>query len=449
MDLIIEVPYVGSADTIYDKDQRLGASGEHGRVIVDSDAQGKSPISVILKETGATTGVFRANIMLSKCASDATCAASQANEAMTNLAGTITIPVYDDGDTIEVTYSDADPSAKRTATIPLDPDGPSFSAMSPASGTSGREDEPTVSFEITDTASMISTSKDAGDSIAIFAKLYATDDKTALTPTVGIEDATTELHIKRKDLTVSSITDGYSASVTLDEGTDDDELDGGNSAEYHIHWWALGMDQAGNVGASDQNTKSDSVCNPEGLDVATLKASDLTGAGCDPFIIRVDAAAPTFDKAETGVWHDGDNEQPYTGTDTKVTNKGAKNTSVVARFSEDLDCDSVSADDFTVGGSTPSGATCKGANVYLDVDELATNAKPKVTVASGAVTDKAGNAIAKETSQDATDGIPAQLTVTVTGTGEGDRPVTKDKVTITISSDERLKGNPHRHHQHG
>ena len=92
--------------------------------------------------------------------------------------------------------------------------------------------------------------------------------------------------------------------------------------------------------------------------------------GCDPFVVRVDTAGPELDATQTftGVWLDGDDEK--SGAD-------AKRTSVRVAFSEKLDCDSVSADDFEVGGATPNDATCDGKYVYLDVDELGANAKTR------------------------------------------------------------------------
>ena len=151
---------------------------------------------------------------------------------------------------------------------------------------------------------------------------------------------------------------------------------------------------------------------------------------CDPYVIRVDIAAPALVAAETGVYLDGDDE------------KTGSLTSVVARFDEALDCDSVSADDFEVDGTAPNDATCKGSNVYLDVDEMDSNDTPDVSVAEEAVSDRAGNLIGEDAEVESTDGVPAGISVTVTGTASGDRPVTDSTIMITISSDERLSGRP-------
>ena len=84
--------------------------------------------------------------------------------------------------------------------------------------------------------------------------------------------------------------------------------------------------------------------------------------------------APELDATNTftGTWLDG--------TMTRSPAADAIRTSIVVAFNEALDCDSVSADDFEVDGSAPNGVTCKGSNVYLDVDELDPNDKPEMEV---------------------------------------------------------------------
>ena len=417
------------------------------RVRVNSDAFAGG-MSVILTESAARSGKFQ--VMLNICDSSLdTCKAGQAEnaaeEAVTGGArsedsmgsAAITIPVNKAGDTIRVTYSDSDPSRTRTASIPLDVSGPSFSNLAPATGTAGREDEPSVSFDVQDTDSGISDDKDAAGSVMVLAGIYA----------LGEDDNNNDVIYYRDDLKLEEATNGYSASVTIEEGLAGDELDADPLGdEYEIRWWAVSTDLAGNDGVSDSD--GETKCNVpstvtisalEGTIVAAVgEAGDddyVAGTGCDPFVVRVDTAGPELDntKTFTGSWLDGSEEK--SGTD-------GKRTSIVVAFNEALDCSSVSADDFEVDGSAPNDVTCKGSKVYLDVDELDPNDRPDIEVGAESLTDKAGNLIGADEEVTANDGIPAKLTVSVSGTGEGDRVVTDEDITITIASDERLAGNP-------
>ena len=415
------------------------------RVMVSSDAFAGG-MSVILTESAARSGKFQ--VMLNICDSSLdTCKAGQAETNDDAVAAdrsedgfgsaAVTVPVNNAGDTIRVTYSDSDPSRTRTVSIPLDVSGPSFSNLAPATGTAGREDEPSVSFDVADTDSGISDDKDAEGSVMVLAGIYA----------LGEDDNNNDVIYYRDDLKLDEATNGYSASVTIEEGLADDELDADPLGdEYEIRWWAVSTDLAGNDGVSDSD--GDTKCNVpstvtisalEGTIVAAVgKAGDdgyVAGTGCDPFVVRVDTAGPELDatKTFTGTWLDG--SDVMSGSD-------GKRTSIVVAFNEALDCSSVSADDFEVDGSAPNNTTCKGSNVYLDVDELDPNDRPEIAVTEESLTDKAGNLIGADEEVTSNDGIPAKLTVSVSGTGEGDRVVTDEDITITIASDERLAGNP-------
>ncbi len=418
------------------------------RVKVSSDAFAGG-MSVVLTESAARSGKFQ--VMLNICDSSLvdTCEAGQAETTGEESAddtdkygdgsgsAAITIPVNKAGDAIRVTYSDSDPSRTRTASIPLDVDGPSFNNLAPATGTSGREDEPTVSFDVADTDSGISADKDAEGSINVIAGIYP----------IGEDDNNNDVIYYRDDLRLDEATNGYSASVTIEEGLADDELDADSLGdEYEIRWWAVATDLAGNDGVSDSD--ADTKCTvPSTVTIGDLEGTivaavgkpgeddHVPGTGCDPFVVRVDTAGPELDATSTftGSWLDGKEEK--SGSD-------GKRTSIVVAFNEALDCDSVSADDFEVDGSAPNGVTCKGSKVYLDVGELDPNDRPEIAVGNESLTDKAGNLIGKDEEVTSNDGIPAKLTVSVSGSGEGDRVVTDEDITITIGSDERLAGNP-------
>ena len=236
------------------------------RVTLTSQAP-NSTISVILNESSAISGKFGIQVILCESGTDG-CAVGQADETVSDPEvildgkGTVTIPVIAAGDTVSVTYSDASPSRTRRASIPLDVDGPSFNNMAPASGTSGREDEPTVSFEVTDTDSGISDDKDAANSVYVLAALYGLGEKN--------NNGQTKTYF-RDDLKLEDATNGYSASVSIEEGPDDLDADAsGAGSEYEIRWWAVATDLAGNVSVSDSN--GDTKCTlPASLDIASLE----------------------------------------------------------------------------------------------------------------------------------------------------------------------------------
>ena len=465
--VVVEVTYQGNKATVYPGAGRIGKAAEVGRVMVSSNGA-EEDISVLLQETGSSSGVFGANIEICKAgeapdgASDAssycgTDIPSQEDEAaqdnVSEMSRLIKLPVDPDGDTIRIRYRDASPGGTRTATIPLDLSGPAFSNMAPTSGTAGREDEPTVSFQVTDGEAGISAVDDSSasgydpDSIYVVAGLYE----------LGASAPSDSVVYERDDVRTDEAANVFSASVTIDEGSGDGRLDAGTRSEYEIRWWAVAVDAAGNVGISDRN--GDTKCNYDHADFKfgadagvadtlighlgdTIKAkvdepgtaNDKAAEGCDPNIVRVDSSPILLRSAMTGPYLDGDTE------------KTGSRTSVVVIFSEPVECESVDAEDFTVGGSAPNSvADCEGMKVYLNVDELDPDATPSVVVATGSVTDKAGNAIAGNDASrtvTAADDIPAKLTATVVGTGEGDRPVTNKEITVTVTSDERLKGRP-------
>lgn len=420
---------------------------DKNRVRVSTDAF-PSGINVILTESAARSGKFQAMVEICDSSMDS-CEAGQADSTpgatspLTDGKGMITVPANNQGDTLRVTYADANPSRNRTASIPLDVDSPSFSNLAPASGTAGREDEPTVSFDVQDTDSGISDDKDDADSVYVLAGLYSINGDP-LNETIAYE---------RDDLKLEDATNGYSVSVSIEEGPADLDADASQAgSEYEIHWWAVSTDLAGNVGVSDSN--SDTKCTVPALDVtdsdgaltaldagivAAVKNADgevtTPGTGCDPYVVRVDAASPELDETMTftGTWLDGAEEK---------SGKAAKPTSIRVAFSEKLDCSTVDTGDFEVDGANPDGATCKNQYVYLDVPEMDPNDRPEIQVGNESLADRAGNLIGDEDEITANDGIPAKLTVTVTGTAEGSRPITDEEITIMISSDERLAGNP-------
>ena len=273
----------------------------------------------------------------------------------------VKIPVNKEGDSILVTYEDDSPSADLEATLPLDVHAPTLALFSPASGAAGREDDPTVSFQVTDPESGLNSDDDDIDSIHLVAGLYDLEAERAADSVV----------FERDELDLRNVIDGYSASVTIDEGRgDNDELNSRqltDASQYEIRWWAIASDKAGNVGISDADSETECVIAASVIDsfkfpdgrtqaqvntlIAALEKTIEFDTGCDPHVIRVDTAAPSLERAVTGTWLDDDTEKE--GPD-------AIRTSIVAVFNEDLDCATVTVNDFKVDETAPKRRDLQG-----------------------------------------------------------------------------------------
>ena len=435
--VIVEYDYWGSPNSAHPNPTPLAENSapQGAGVVTVSTYAAPRGIDVALEETHASSGIFVATILICE-AGHADCKAEQTDA--------IRMPVSKEGDSIEVIYQDESPTAKRFAALPMHVHAPFLTNFSPPNNTAGREDEPAVSFWATDVYFGVTKDADDIDSIYILAGLYDLDSQRAADAVV----------FERDELNLTSIPNGYAASVTIDEGRNDtNKLDTRqltDDSQYEIRWWALASDLAGNVRVSDSD--GDSNCTIPATDFhifkfdaerTQLQANALIAAlektidfeeGCDPHVIGVDAADPSLERAVTGSWLDED--------DVEMEGPDALRTSVAAVFDEDVDCSTISAEGFMIDDAVPNNVTCNGSTVYLTVDELASGATPTISVAESAVSDRAGNPV-EAGSVTAEDSIPAKLTVKVTGAGGGDsRPVTRRAITITVASDERLLSSP-------
>ena len=102
-----------------------------------------------------------------------------------------------------------------------------------------------------------------------------------------------------------------------------------------------------------------------------------------------------------------------------------------------LDAASVTPAAFTVGGSTVSSVLVVGNTVYLTLEEnLASDERPSVSIGSGLIMDKAGNAFGGERINKASDSLGPVLTLSE------DADLSNSKVTVTITTDEQLGAAP-------
>ena len=269
-----------------------------------------------------------------------------------------------DGDTLTVTYLDADGSATDSDSVTVDAQEPAVSNISPADGLRTNNTRPGVTFSVTDTGSGIS--------------IEDLTDKITLT-----------INNKRADLRGSFLAaaDGYevrfSQTAKWTDAATGDGFGVRDGEEFLIEITAT--DDAG-------NTKTDA-------------ARKMT----------IDITAPEVTGATTG----------ESATNIRVT------------FSEDLDADSIDADDFWIDGVAAEAASLVGDTkdtVDLTVAALDSNASPTVTLPANQLTDVAGNGNAKD-ERDANDGIAPGLSSVVVDTTLAKE---KDKITTTLSSPEKL-----------
>ena len=163
-------------------------------------------------------------------------------------------------------------------------------------------------------------------------------------------------------------------------------------------------------------------------------------SGCQPFIVKIDETDPALTSSRSGSFWDTSIDD---GNKTNMDANAAKATSILVKFSEDLDGSSVSASDFEVDGNAPLDADhYSGAPkyVFLTVPALDSHDKPEVELV-GEVSDPAGNTANAGTTGvddglDSVDGIAPTLTVALAGVTTGDRPVSDGKITITVETDE-------------
>ncbi len=366
-------------------------------------------VTVVLTETTPTSGEFVLEIGLS--------VPPTGQDAEPTFDSSPTIPTLPVNPRDVITLSHPDDSA----TVIVETTGPVFSGFGPADGDQSRDNRPEITAQVID-----------GDS--------GLDEKNI---EVIFDVGGTIVNYKPEDDgDANSISGGFEITqrLTGNDAPDDDAI---------IYWWVKATDEAGNVGYSDAKLTVNDDANPcKPQDVDDENMAGLVAGGCQGFKIVFDESKPTLLRAETGRHWDpsldtGDDDDK---TEYRVTK--ASDTTILVAFSEHLDDTTVTANDFEVNGSTPLDADVQNVEVravegvdgqgddrgyvFLTVSEINPNARPKVELV-GEVSDVAGNRQNAGQVDDATDRIAPSLTVTL---ADGDRPVTKDKVKLTITTNE-------------
>ena len=207
--------------------------------------------------------------------------------------------------------------------------------------------------------------------------------------------------------------------------------------DHQVDYILVAQDLAGNIGFSDADTTTSGV----GV-VVDNPATDADEATNEPHVISIDQVRPKLTSADTGLAPDGDDD----GDDPDANNSR----SIAIYFDDSVEGVDPSDFQITLDDDTnliPVGVQVDGSTVFAELDaDIPTNDTPIVRL-QGAVSDPAGNTTSAG-SVDAADRLSPVLTVALsggsgTGTGaNGPSALTKDEITVTISSDEILAGLP-------
>ena len=417
---------------------------ETGSVATVRSQAHQTALTAVLKETTPSSGEFVLEIMT---------VAPQMMDTDGNMVDVMpdfsaTVPTLPVNPRDVVTLSGADSSG----TITVETTKPVFSGFAPANNTSGKDDRPEVTAQITDGDSGL-------DKKNIKVIFRVTEDNSTSDITLVPND----------DGDVDDISGGFEVRQRLEDKPGNEIVPDGDAT---IEWWVMASDEAGNVGYSDRQASVDGEANPCTADASTSPGG-LAAAGCQPFKIVVDGSKPKLLMAETGRHWDSGLSTGDSDDKTEYRVSKADATSILVTFDEHLDDATVTASDFEVDGDNPvdvevhnvkvrddmfemdadgnededtgdgnsaimgDGVQDVGQDrgyVFLTVEEMDPTAKPKVELV-GDVSDIAGNRQNTGRDNEAADRIAPTLTVTIT---EGDRPVTKDKVNLTITSDENI-----------
>jgi hypothetical protein len=365
------------------------ASKNTTTVKVTSPSDPSTGISVALTETGADTNKYEGTFTVQPTAS------SDALDLLQAVAG----------QTVTIKYTDAShDNAKRTKTVSVESTKPAGTLNSPANKTFTSDLTPTLSVDFTDTDSTV----DKGTILFVVDAIVGTGSLPyAAGATIAAD--------------TEAITSGFKATKTLTAFTD------GKTSK--LTWYAQATDKAGNVGRTD---------------------ADSSKTGDQSYILNVDKEGPSITGATAyvGYWWDVANATMVVDT------KKASITSIAVEFpdfnsqDEVLDGTTLSGSDFEIdglknaAGSSVNDVTPTAVNVYddlkntafLTVADMAPDAKPSTIKLKTAISDSAGNGTSTGSVGTVHNKIAPTLTATL------DKTLDKDKVKVTITSNEALLG---------
>ena len=333
---------------------------------------------------------------------------------------------------ITIAYTDAlaasgSTNVARAATMNVDTTLPTADLTAPTNKAEIQTRTPSFAGTLADTESGIDVS-------TFELHVDTQEDDTALTNYKDVIDATglVKLVANKSNINVTTWVDGVTSKSWTYNYPDalPTNLTAGVTVNDTVDFQVLVRDMAGNFGYSDSDTATTN------LDGVFAKFASHW--------VKIDQVIPTLSTSVTGFEYDSGN---------KIDKKNSK--SIKVSFDGNVSADTVAAADFSVtldtgGAKVPTSTVVNGADVYLLLEGIIpSNDTPKVTIV-GSLSDKAGN-VTDSGNVTATDGVPPILTVaTSTGSGlgaagsaTGPETLTNNKMTITITSDESLNGNPY------
>ena len=390
-------------------------------------------VTVSLEETGPSTGVFegrirlKANVVIDGDDSPGSDSASAGAEAEVKVNSTSRVTVK---------YSDAldssdDDDTVVTANAQVETTPPQAIISEPADGLNTQTRQLAFRGNVTDDRSGIDVSKimliiDQGDD----------PDNNNQVLTGGVGDGGSSM---------TGAAEAYSPALAGNPGDGEKSVawsvaEPGNlptdviavQPDHLVDYILVAEDLAGNIGFSDADTTTSGV----GV-VVDNSATDEDESTNEPHVISIDQVRPKLTSADTGLAPDGDDD----GDDPDANNSR----SIAIYFDDSVE--GVDASDFqiTLDDDTnliPVGVQVDGSTVFAELDaDIPTNDTPIVRL-QGAVSDPAGNTTSSG-SAEAADRLSPVLTVELSGgSGSDASALTKNEITVTISSDEILAGLP-------
>jgi hypothetical protein len=402
-------------------------------------------VTIPLVETDYNTGRFEGNVRVRQhnitnnvvaattlwdtdggvnCATLANCIATLTtsdSQSMVAINGPITLKYTD------ALAASGSTDVARSATMNIDTTLPTAEITAPANKAEIQTRTPSFAGTLADTESGIDVS-------TFELHVDKTEDDTILTNYKDVigSTGTVKATANKSNINVTTWVDGVTSKSWTYNYPDalPTNLTAGVTVNDTVDFQVLVRDMAGNVGYSDSDTATTNV--------------DGVFAKFAPHWVKIDQVIPTLSASVTGFEYD---------TGNKIDKKNSKSLKVT--FDGNVDADTVAAADFSVtldtgGAKVPTTSVVNNADVYLLLeDTIPSNDTPKITIV-GSISDKAGN-VTDSGSVTATDGVPPVLTVATSGgsglgaAGEATGPetLTNNKMTITITSDESLNGNPY------
>ena len=410
--------------------------------------------NMVLQETGANTGEFALKIKTGDEKSKVNLNPVDSNGDKTYVPE---LPVQE-SDRVRLSA----PASASSATLVIETRGPSFTNLSPEHNDYGSDHRPRISAQVTDTGSLVKK----GDIDILFFITDGNDVRLSVNPTPVVNPDS--------DGEVREVSSGWEVSGRI-SGSEDPVGDA------KLYWWIRAKDRAGNYSYSDQQTSDDDGNDPcvfnhggekksaQDLWDEWYKTSENNATEtCDPYVFHVDDTDPDMVRAETGRHWDTSLITGKSSDKTEYRASKHKKDSILVVFNEGLDITTVDASDFEVSDRKPVEANAYNVKVRAASDDdvegyakydgtndgvtsgnnqllgyvflrlasdMEAGDQPKVELVSS-VTDLAGNELDEDKIDEADDRIAPTLMVEIAG---GKRPVSNDKVMLTITADENIQ----------